>query len=130
MKHHITFLGILATSAVWAQEATLKVSPEDWPVPSPPIADCAMDFRERGRPTEKPVDPTGVADLRAALDLDIRGIEPEGLAGFRALEPVCFYFVPDGKVLMRDGRGIEYYFRKIPRWIPDRVDFPARERSE
>jgi hypothetical protein len=61
------------------------------------------------------------------LDHDIRSIEPEGLAAFRALEPICFYSLPDGRILMRDGRGIEYYFRQIPHWEPDRIDFPARK---
>ena len=94
MKHVATLVGAAAALAAWAQEATLKFAPEDLPVPSPPIADCAMDFKERGRPIEQPVDPAHVADLRTALDLDIRGIEPEGLAGFRMLEPVCFYLHP------------------------------------
>ena len=123
-------VGAAAALAAWAQEATLKFAPEDLPVPSPPIADCAMDFRERGRPIEQPVDPAHVADLRTALDLDIRGIEPEGLAGIRMLEPVCFYLFPDDRILLREGRGIEFYFRKIPRWIPDPVDFPRRQNSQ
>ena len=130
MKHLATLTVALAATVAYAQEATLDFSPENWPVPSPPIADCAADFRERGRSTQKPVVPEHVADLRAALDLDIRGIEPEGLAGFRALEPVCFYLLPDGRILMREGRGFEYYFRQIPRWVPDRVDTPRRQSSE
>ena len=89
-----------------------------------------MDFQQRGRPTEEPVDPKDVPDLRTALDLDIRVIEPEGLAGFRMLEPVCFYILPDGGVLLREGRGFEFYFRKIPRWIPDRVDAPRQSNSD
>ena len=129
MKRVFALIGLVTMTAASAQEATLDFSPENWPIPSPPIADCAMDLRVRGRPTEKPVEPQDVADLRTSLDLDIRGIEPEGLAGFRMLEPVCFYLLPDGRILLREGRGFEFYFRKIPRWIPDRVDLPSQPDS-
>ena len=129
MIRRATLIGFAALAASCSQESGLRLDSDDWPVPSPPIANCAADFRERGRPTEQPVETDAVADLKTALDYDLRGIEPDGLAGFHALEPVCFYLVSDGRVLMRDGRGIEYYFRKIPRWIPDRVDFPAHVRQ-
>jgi hypothetical protein len=122
MKRLAIVVGLAVVAPAIGQEATLRVDPDDAPPPSPPIADCAADFRERGRPTETPVDPNDVAAIRAALDFDLRAIQPDGLAGFKALEPVCFYLVSDGKLLMRDGRGWEYYFRKVPRWIPDRID--------
>jgi hypothetical protein len=130
MKRVAILLGLTSAAVALAQEATLDFDPEKWPVPSPPIADCAADYRERGRPTEKPVDLAAVSDLKTALDHDLKSIEPEGLAGFRALEPVCFYLLEDGRILMRDGRGIEYYFRQVPRWIPDRIDFPSRQSSQ
>jgi hypothetical protein len=119
-------VGLAAAAAAAAEDTTLDFEPEDWPVPSPPIANCAEDYRERGRATEMPVYPADVGHVRAMLDHDIRSIEPEGLSAFRALEPVCFYLLQDGRILMRDGRGIEYYFQKVPRWEPDRIDFPAQ----
>jgi len=99
----------------FAQEASLKVSPEDSPPPTPPITDCATDFRERGRPTERPGDPAEVADLSTALELDLRA-SASGFDLKQALEPLCFYVVPEYRIMLRDGSGIEYYFHKVPKW--------------
>jgi hypothetical protein len=130
MKGIAALFGLFAVAPTGAQQTTLDFSPEKWPLPSPPIADCADDFHRRGRPTETPVKLADVAQVREILDNDLKGIEPEGLAGFRAVEPVCFYLLPDGRLLMRDGRGFEYYFRQILRWIPERVDVPRQQTSE
>ena len=125
MKDILPVVACFLPLVALAQEVTLKFSPEDLPVPSPPIIDCADDFQRRGRPTETPVDPKAVADLRTGLDIDLRA-STGGLNELQALEPLCFYLVPDGHLLMRDGRGLEYYFHKVPKWEVERVDIITR----
>ncbi len=121
MKPILILAGLLATVGIVAQEATLDLSPKNLPVPDPTITDCAADFQKRGHPSEQPVDPEAVAHLRTALDADLRATAG-GLDQLQALEPLCFYHVPDGLLLMRDGRGLKYYFRQVPKWELERVD--------
>jgi len=120
-KSALTVVVAITSAIASAQEATLNFSPEDIPPPSPPILDCATDYQKRGRPTEIPVDPRAVADLRTALNIDLKA-STGGLDELQASEPLCFYIVPDGQLLMRDGRGLEYYFHKVPKWELERVD--------
>jgi hypothetical protein len=121
MKRIVMFMGVLAATTGLAQEVASQEAPD---------APCVADFREHGRRTERPVDPEQVADLRAALDGDLKSTQPDGLAGFSSIEPICFYWLSDGRILMRDGRGFEFYFRKIPKWTPERVDVKAQPISQ
>jgi len=130
MNRLIALVGFAMVAPAFSQEATLRVDPDNTPAPLPPIADCAGDFRERGRPSETPIDPDAAAAIRTALDIDLRAVQPDGLAGFNALEPTCFYLVSDGRLLMHDGRGFEYYFHKIPRWTPERIDIKTPKAPE
>jgi hypothetical protein len=124
VKSLIPLIGLLAVASALAQDATLNVA-ESLPRPDPAITDCATDHQKRGRPTEKPIDPAAVADLRTALDIDLRATSG-GLDELQALEPLCFYLVSDGRLLMRDGRGLEYYFHKVPKWQVERIDIISR----
>jgi len=123
MRHLATLIGVATLALGCTKEATLRVDPEHFPLPSPPIADCAADHQERGRPSEQPVD--SGPEARAAFDGDLKATLPGGLADLHAHEPLCFYLVPDGRLLMRDGLGVEYYFRQDPKWVPERVVVPA-----
>ena len=125
MKQAIAIAAAVTNALAFAQEPTLKVSPEDNPPPTPPITDCTTDFRERGRPHETPVEPEAVADLRTALEIDL-GDSTGGFDKLQAVEPLCFYLLPDERLLLRDGRGWQYYFRKVPRWEMVRVDVISR----
>jgi hypothetical protein len=124
MRYVITFAGLLTATCALAQEA-FDFSPENLPPPDPAITDCAIDHQKRGRPSESPVDPAELTNLRTALDIDLRA-SAGGLDELQALEPLCFYVVSDGRLLMRDARGIEYYFKKIPKWQVERVDIITR----
>jgi hypothetical protein len=124
VKNLIPLIGLLAVASALAQDATLNVA-ENLPKPDPAITDCATDHQMRGRPTEEPIDPAAVTDLRTALDIDLRATSG-GLAELQALEPLCFYLVPDGRILMRDARGLEYYFHKVPKWDLERIDIISR----
>ena len=125
MRYSITLFGLLTIGCAVAQEATLDLSPENLPVLDPTITDCATDHKKRGRPTETPVDAADVTDLRTALDIDLRA-STGGLDELQALEPFCFYLVPDGRLLLRDARGLEYYFHKVPKWQVERIDIITR----
>ena len=125
MKRLAIFVGLASLACGCTQKATFRLDPDQLPLPSPPITDCASDFRERGDPTEKPVGPADVADLRTALDIDLRA-STDGLDPLHAPEPLCFYVVPDGRILMRDGRGLEYYFHKVPKWEVESVGITKR----
>jgi hypothetical protein len=112
-------IGLLAVVSALAQDATFNVA-ENLPKPDPAITDCSADHQKRGRPAEEPIDPAAVADLRTALDIDLRATSG-GLDKLQALEPLCFYLVSDGRLLMRDG-GLEFHFHKVPKWQLERID--------
>ncbi len=120
MKRLAILIGLASLACGCTQEATLKRDPDHYPLPSPSIADCASDFRERGRPTEKPVDPAHLGDLRAALDIDLRA-SSSGFELSRLPEPLCFYVVPDGQILIRDAHGLEYYLHKVRKWDLEKI---------
>ena len=86
-------------------------------LPSPPIPDCATDYRLRGQPLDQPIEPS--SSQLAELDRDLKG----GIQELRVREPLCLYLVPNGLLLLRDARGIKHYFGKYPRWdyirLPD-----------
>jgi hypothetical protein len=120
MRSLATLMLLATVMCGCTHEATLKSDTDGLPKPSPPIADCATDFRERGRPTERPIELHN--ELKAALETGMRavGLSFEKLRA-DAPEPHCFYEVPDNELLMRDGRGMEFYFRKDPIWNLDRI---------
>ena len=120
MKRLAILVGLASLTCGCTQKATLKRDPDQYPLASPSITDCASDFRERGRPTEKPVDPTQLGDLRAALDADLRA-SSNGFELSRLPEPLCFYVVPDEQLMIRDADGLEYYLHKVPKWDLEKV---------
>jgi hypothetical protein len=74
---------------------------------SSPVADCAADLRDRGRPTDHPID----------LDPDLRSHLTKQLDQPEIQEPLCWYEVPGGDLLLRAtsmcGGAMEFQFHHL-----------------
>ncbi len=132
MRRIAILAGLATLTSAHAQELTqtldLNAYVDSLLPPTPPITDCITDHHRRGRPTEKPIE--SGEEFKIALELDLKATMGNAADGLFDREPICFYELPDGNILMRDGVGIEYYFRQIPKWVVDRVDLPPRQPTQ
>ena len=103
-------IGLAGLTCGCTQNSVLRADIDEITLPSPPVPDCATDYRLRGQPTDQPME----WELAPWFELD-RDIEG-GLQGLHLSEPLCFYLIPNGLLLLRDGRGIKFFFHQYPRW--------------
>jgi hypothetical protein len=71
-----------------------------------PVADCTADLRERGRPTDRPIE----------LEQNLRSELTKQLGEQDIRAPLCWYEVPGGDLLLRAtsvcGGPMEFQFHK------------------
>ena len=101
-----------------AQRSTVKLDVEGMRRPSP-VADCISDLRERGQPTDRPI------DLDQKLRADLMAMA--GVREQQIQEPLCWYETPSGEVFLRAssicGSPMEFHFRNVASaWSLARVD--------
>jgi hypothetical protein len=110
MKRLVSLAGLAALTCGCTHAAPLQTSLDEISLSWPQTPDCATDFQERGLHSEQPL--SRESYLVATLNSDLNG----GIEGLGAREPLCFYLLPNESLLMRDGRGIMYLFRKYTKW--------------
>jgi hypothetical protein len=116
MNRFVGFAGLLAVVCGPVHAAPPQTELAELSVKTRPNTACAVAFPMRRSPFEQLLDRNSY--LVETLDSDLKG----GIAGLGAHEPLCFFLLPSETLLMRDGRGRMYLFRKYPRW--DEYRFP------
>ena len=116
MKRLVGFAGLFALACGPLHAAPPQPELAELSVTTRPNAPCSVLFPKRRSSFEQLLDRDSY--LVETLDSDLNG----GIPGLAAHEPLCFFLLPNETLLLRDGRGRMYLFRKYPKW--DQYRFP------